>query len=142
MVGPLPDSDARALIATTRGDRTGEELIREAGGHPLFLAELAGWHEPAPLGRGLVVLLWINFASFLWRTAFRFAFSARTYGWREGVRAVLRVPFANVIAIMAGRRAIAAYLRSLMGGAVRWEKTVHRQHASAFVAPAPARAAR
>ena len=96
----------------------------------LFVATRAGWHDPAPLSRALTVLLWINFASFVWRAAFRFGFTAQAYGWIEGLRAILRIPFANVIAIMAGRRATAAYLRSLLGGAVHWEKTPHPVHAS------------
>jgi len=41
---------------------------------------------------------------------------------------VLRIPVANVIAIVAGRRAVAAYVRSLAGTAVRWEKTAHHGH--------------
>lgn len=106
----------------------------------LFLASRAGWHDPAPLSPALVALLWVNFASFIWRAAFRFGFTARTYGWREGLRAIPRIPFANVIAIMAGRRATIAYLRSLLGGAVRWEKTPHRVHASALLPPREARA--
>ena len=102
----------------------------------LFFAERAGLHDPAPLSRALIVLLWINFASFVWRAAFRFGFTAQAYGWVEGLRAIPRIPFANVIAIMAGRRATAAYLRSLLGGAVRWEKTPHLVHATAMLSRA------
>ena len=104
----------------------------------LFMATRAGWHDPAPLSRALVALLWINFASFVWRAGFRFGFTAQAYGWVEGLRAIPRIPFANVIAIMAGRRATAAYLRSLLGGAVRWEKTPHPVHATALIALRPA----
>ena len=104
----------------------------------LFMATRAGWHDPAPLSRALVALLWINFASFVWRAGFRFGFTAQAYGWVEGLRAIPRIPFANVIAIMAGRRATAAYLRSLRGGAVRWEKTPHPVHATALIALRPA----
>ena len=100
----------------------------------LFVATRAGWHDPAPLSAALVALLWINFASFVWRAAFRFGFTTHAYGWVEGCRAILRIPFANVIAIMAGRRATVAYLRSLLGGTVRWEKTPHPIHASVLVA--------
>jgi adsorption protein B len=96
----------------------------------LLVADLAGWHDPAPLGPGLTALLWINSASFLWRATFRFAFASQNYGWVEGVRSIPRIVVANIIAIMAGRRALAAYLRSLLSGQVLWEKTVHRQHAS------------
>ena len=100
----------------------------------LFFAAFAGLHNPAPLSRALTGLLWVNFASFVWRAGFRFGFTTQAYGWVEGVRAIPRIPFANVIAIMAGRRATVAYLRSLLGGAVRWEKTPHLVHATAFVA--------
>lgn len=103
----------------------------------LLVAERAGWHDPAPLTFGVVILLWINLASFLWRAAFRFGFTTQSYGWVEGLWAIPRIPFANVIAIMAGRRATAAYLRSLLGGAVRWEKTPHPFHASVLFTPRP-----
>lgn len=98
----------------------------------LLVAELAGWHKPAPLPRGLEILLWINFAGFLWRAVFRFAFTREAYGLAEAFRSVPRLPFANVIAILAGRRATAAYLRSFWDGQVRWEKTPHPIHAMAF----------
>ena len=102
----------------------------------LGLAELAGWHDPAPTSPALIALLWINFAAFVWRAGFRLAFAAEAYGWREGLRSILRIPFANVIAIMAGRRATVAYARSLLGSAVVWEKTPHPVHASTLGASA------
>ena len=80
-----------------------------------WVVSLAGWGQPLQLSPGLRVILILNFASFAWRVVWRFAFTAREYGWAEGIRAVLRIPVANVIAIMAGRRALAAYLRSLAG---------------------------
>ncbi|MCA1661200.1 MAG: glycosyl transferase family protein [Novosphingobium sp.] len=99
----------------------------------LIAAELAGWHQPTRLPPALVVLLWINLAAFAWRAAFRLGFTADAYGWAEGWRAIARIPFANVIAIMAGRRATASYVRSLLGGVVTWDKTPHPVHASALV---------
>jgi bacteriophage N4 adsorption protein B len=64
----------------------------------------------------------------VWRIVMRFCFTAAEYGWVEGLRGVARMPIANIIAIMAGRRALAAYLRSLKGGTLTWEKTPHRLH--------------
>ena len=101
----------------------------------LLVAEWAGWHDPKPIGDGLGLLLWLNLASFVWRAGVRFGFTAHAYGWVEGLRALPRIPFANVIAIMAGRRAFAAYLHSLAGGRVRWEKTPHLRHASELAGP-------
>lgn len=92
------------------------------------LGEWLGLVEPVPYGPLLRVLLAFNLAHLVWRLAMRFLFTAREYGWREGVLAVLRVHVSNVIAIIAGRRALFAYVRSLRGGAVRWDKTVHLAH--------------
>jgi adsorption protein B len=94
----------------------------------LWLAEQLGFgHQWRPSG-ALRTVLWINLGSFAWRTAMRFAFTSREYGWAEGARAVLRLPHANIIAIMAGRRALIAYVRSLMGAQLHWDKTSHHAH--------------
>jgi len=82
----------------------------------------------------LAALLWANFAGFVWRAGWRFAFTAREYGWGEGAFAVLRIPLANVIAIMAGHRALVAYARTLAGQLPQWDKTDHHAH-PALLAP-------
>jgi bacteriophage N4 adsorption protein B len=89
---------------------------------------LLGWHAPVPYSPLLVAMLSISFAAFVWRAVWRFFFTAREYGLAEGIRAVLRIPVGNVIAILAGRRALLAYVRTLRGGAVRWDKTRHATH--------------
>lgn len=76
----------------------------------------------------LVALLYGNLAFFVWRAAWRFAFTARNYGLAEGIFAVLRIPVTNVIAIMAGRRALSAYWRTFFGGGIEWDKTSHSRH--------------
>lgn len=80
------------------------------------------------LDPGIKLILAANFASFLWRGAWRFAFTAREYGMVEGAMAVLRIPVSNIIAIMAGRRALVAYAGTLAGQLPRWDKTDHRDH--------------
>lgn len=95
----------------------------------LWLAGLLGFGRPWQPSGLLVALLWGNLANFLWRALMRFAFTAREYGGMEGVRVVLRLPFANIIAIMAGWRAVAAYVASLLGARLRWDKTPHYAHA-------------
>lgn len=78
--------------------------------------------RPEPL---LVAILWVNLASFGWRALMRAAFTTREYGVLEGARAVLRIPVTNIIAMMAARRALVAYLRTLRGQPVGWDKTPH-----------------
>lgn len=85
--------------------------------------------ELSPL---LASILVANAAFLVWRASLRFVFTAREYGGVEGIRAVLRIPVANVIAIMAGTRALAYYLHSLAGGTIRWHKTVHDIHPAAL----------
>ncbi|MFN6935585.1 MAG: glycosyl transferase family protein [Tsuneonella sp.] len=81
-----------------------------------------------PISAAVAGLMAANLLSFFWRAAWRFAFTAREYGWAEGVRSILRIPVANVIAILAGRRAFVAYIASLRGSAVKWDKTRHIVH--------------
>lgn len=97
----------------------------------LMIARLAGWHDAVALTPVLKVLLTITFAAFVWRSLWRFAFTAREYGLVEGCRAILRIPVANIIAIMAGRRAVFAYAKSLLGSQAVWDKTLHARHPAA-----------
>ena len=89
---------------------------------------VAGFAEPPPLTPLLAAVLIANTCAFAWRIVMRFAFTAREYGLAEGARAVLRVPLANIIAIIAGRRAMFAYVRTLGGSAAAWDKTEHDAH--------------
>jgi adsorption protein B len=82
----------------------------------------------------LLALLWTNLASFVWRSALRLVFTAREYGVREGLLALLRLPHANVIAILAGRRALFAYVRTLLGAEAKWDKTFHPAHPQSPIA--------
>lgn len=87
-----------------------------------------GLTTPAPLSPALTSLLWINFAALLWRVAARSLFTAREFGWIEGVLAVPRTVVSNTIAIIAGRRALVAYVRTLRGARPVWDKTEHSDH--------------
>ena len=94
----------------------------------VWMARTAGFVPPAPRDRLLDVLLLFNLAALAWRAVWRGAFTAREYGWREGVRAVPRLLVSNVVAIMAGRRALAAYVGTLRGAPPVWNKTEHHDH--------------
>ena len=94
----------------------------------LGVAVAAGWAEPAPLTPLLQGLLLANALAFAWRLAARFAFTMREYGFAEGAWAILRLPLANVVAIIAGRRAMFAYIGALSGRVTVWDKTEHELH--------------
>ncbi|WP_338466759.1 glycosyl transferase family protein [Novosphingobium sp. ZN18A2] len=96
-----------------------------------MVAERSGMIAALPYSRALEWLLVFNLAGFFWRAIMRFAFTAHVHGWVEGVRSVLRIHVSNVIAIIVGRRALLAYLRTLRGTGIRWDKTVHRRHPAA-----------
>lgn len=90
----------------------------------------AHWAGSLPLVADPISALALSlaFVALLWRVAMRFAFTTREYGLAEGLRSTIRIVLANVIAIMAARRAISAYLRSMLHGRVVWDKTAHLQH--------------
>lgn len=94
----------------------------------LVLARLEGLVPNIPLTETHRLLLVIGLAGLVWRGLMKLLFVGHEYGWTEGIRAVLRIPVANVIAIMAGRRAILGYVRSLAGQPVSWDKTEHVLH--------------
>ncbi len=93
----------------------------------LSIAWLLGWFEPPPLPDYLHWLLWVNFGFLTWRMAVRALFVARLYGWAQGLLSIPRSVVANIIAIMAARRAIFLYLRHIFGAKLGWDKTEHRQ---------------
>ncbi len=94
----------------------------------LFFMVQSGLVSPPAYSNTLQAILWLNFAGLLWRFAMRAAFTTREFGWREGLRSVPRLLVSNIIAIMAARRALAAYLGTLRGAPVIWDKTEHRDH--------------
>lgn len=87
-----------------------------------------GYAAAWPLSPAMEALLIANFVGFGWRILWRFAFTLREYGPGQAVMAVFRIPVANIIAIMAGRRAVMAYLQTLRGKAISWDKTSHDAH--------------
>lgn len=94
----------------------------------LALAGFGGVHIQPVVSPVLRFMLQACFACFAWRCVFRFAFTAREYGLLEGLSAVVRIPVANYIAILAGRKALSGYIGTLRGVAVRWDKTSHDGH--------------
>lgn len=85
--------------------------------------------EEVQMSPTLAWLVWVNACMLGWRLVLRAIFTAREHGMREGLLAIPRIVISNTVAIVAARRALAAYVRSLVGGnAVVWEKTEHSHH--------------
>ncbi len=97
---------------------------------------LFGWNAIL-IGEEMRLLLAFNLLLLCWRMGMRGHFTARWYGLREALISVPRAFVANVIAILAARRAVALYWRMLRSGEVVWDKTDHCQsepvHKDAFI---------
>lgn len=93
-----------------------------------WLATEFGLIEPRPLSPLSQFLLTANLVALGWRLAFRFAFTTREFGLVQGLISIPRVFVSNFVAIIAGRRAVFGYVRSLRGAPTYWDKTDHRSH--------------
>ena len=93
-----------------------------------------GYAQPIELTPFLWWLMILNLCAFVWRAVMRFGFVYRDYGAAEGLRAVFRIPVANIIAILAARRATMAYISVIAGRDLNWEKTAHKDHPSELIA--------
>ena len=92
----------------------------------MLIGAWTGAFVPEALSPQLVLAMHCTAGLMLWRLAMRFVFSARAYGWRQGLLAIPRSVIANIIAMLAARRAVWIYIRQWRGGAVIWDKTTHR----------------
>ncbi len=98
---------------------------------------ILGW-DATIVGDTMQMLLALNAMLLVWRLGMRSLFARRCYGWREAAWAVPRAFVANIMAILAARRALVIYGRMLRSGEVVWDKTEHRESDMAVeVAPAP-----
>jgi len=70
----------------------------------------------------LRTLLTVNAWLLAWRVLMRAVFTARAYGWEEGMLSVPRLFVGNLIAMLAAARAVALHLG---GRTPKWDKTTH-----------------
>ncbi|PKP89775.1 MAG: hypothetical protein CVT77_16990 [Alphaproteobacteria bacterium HGW-Alphaproteobacteria-16] len=81
---------------------------------------------PAPLPDDLMqLLLLVNGGLLAWRIAMRAGFTGAAYGWRQAALSVPRILVANLISLLAARRALMLYWPTLHGHRPRWDKTAH-----------------
>jgi adsorption protein B len=92
------------------------------------ITEAAHWltatHRP-DVSPAMRLLLMCNSALLAWRIAMRAHFVGLRCGWKEGARSIPRAIIANLVALLAARRAIFRYLSMLRGAELRWDKTAH-----------------
>ncbi len=108
---------AIVLLAAYAGLVTGAIV---AVAHMLLGTSGAPWPDPLP------ALLIVTSVLLGWRVAVRMLFVWRAYGLVEALRSVPRTIIANIIAMMAARRAVGLYLGHLRGQTLAWDKTTHR----------------
>ncbi|WP_336963942.1 glycosyl transferase family protein [Sphingobium aquiterrae] len=92
---------------------------------PIWMLALAGAPShlsPSPL---LSMLLLATGVLMAWRLIIRMLFVTRAHGWTQGLLSVPRTFVANLVAILAARRAIFIYLGTLRGHPLIWDKTPH-----------------
>jgi adsorption protein B len=88
----------------------------------IALSAALGAPIEVPVSHLLAALMWINGWLLAWRILMRASFTTAAYGWREGLRSIPRMVVANLIAVLAARRAMMLHSA---GGATRWDKTQH-----------------
>lgn len=91
----------------------------------LWLAELAGAFRPPQSSAVVRVAMLITSILLLWRMLVRGGFVWLMHGRRQALLSVPRSLVANVIAIVAARRACWIYLKHIFGRRLDWDKTTH-----------------
>ena len=91
----------------------------------LFAAEALNGRAMRPLPDFLALLLTINGGLLLWRLAMRFGFVTRSYGWREGLRAMPAHRDRQSDRDAGGPARARPLSRHPRTGAWRWDKTAH-----------------
>lgn len=92
------------------------------------LASGLGLITPVSASPALAALLLLTMFGLLWRVGMRALFTAREYGLAQGLIAMPRAFVSNIVAVMSGWRSLFAYIRTLRGAPVVWDKTEHYDH--------------
>jgi bacteriophage N4 adsorption protein B len=91
----------------------------------LLLAQHAGLYS-APRSSGAVqLMLRITLVLLCWRVMLRFYLVRQMHGAKQAWLSIPRMIVANIVSIIAARRACWAYVQLLLGGKLRWDKTQH-----------------
>ena len=88
----------------------------------IAFAQALGAPVAVPASPVLIELMRVNAWLLGWRLLMRASCTTVVHGWGEGLRSVPRTIVANLIAILATRRALSIHSA---GGPRRWDKTHH-----------------
>lgn len=91
----------------------------------LIGAAYLGWYKTAPISPVMHAAIIITSSILVWRFVMRTAFLYYHYGLWQSCLALPRMITANIISILAARRAVMIYARYCFGGSIIWEKTDH-----------------
>ncbi len=91
----------------------------------LILATAAGVAAIPALNETAKLLLTANITMLVWRMLVRAAFVFHAQNWREAILSIPRTVLANIVAIMAARKACWIYLQYIFGKQLVWDKTAH-----------------
>jgi bacteriophage N4 adsorption protein B len=94
-------------------------------GAVLLILQLSGIRPLHTVPGNVRIVLVVNGWFLLWRLCVRAAFVWRLYGPAEAALSVPRIVVSNVIAILAARRAVFAYIGHCFGNRLSWDKTAH-----------------
>lgn len=100
-----------------------------------LLAQMMGQSTAITFSPAMQLLLSANGFILLWRMGVRYVLVSRSYGHDQGIRAIIRMPLANLVAMLAARRAIRRYIAVLAGEPMVWDKTSH--HLPGFLRHVP-----
>ena len=93
----------------------------------LFSVEYLGLYKMASLSAMMQNAIFATSAILLWRFIMRSGFCYYHYGFAQACLALPRMITANIISILAARRAVSIYLNHCFGGIIIWDKTEHAQ---------------
>jgi adsorption protein B len=82
-------------------------------------------YDEPPTSKAVRLMLLITLMLLVWRVIVRFGFVCLMHGLRQAFLSIPRNFVANIIGIVAARRACWTYIQLIFGGTLSWDKTAH-----------------
>ena len=85
----------------------------------------AGLYRAPPISDAVQILILLTFVLLIWRIVVRFVFVRAMHGLTQAFLSIPRTFVANIVGIVAARRACWNYLQLMFGQTLSWDKTTH-----------------